>query len=58
MPGAVARVVASLRPGAIVLMHVGAAQDGSLVDTRALPAVIDAVRRRGYTFTTLERLRR
>jgi peptidoglycan-N-acetylglucosamine deacetylase len=55
--GAVRRVLDRLRPGAIVLMHVGAARDGSTVDVRALPAVIDAIRRRGYTFTTFERLR-
>ena len=56
--GAVRRVASSLRPGAIILMHVGAARDGSLVDARALPAVIDAIRARGYTFTTFERLAR
>ena len=49
--GAVRRVAAGLRPGAIVLMHVGPA-----VEARALPLVIDAIRRRGYRFTTLERL--
>jgi peptidoglycan/xylan/chitin deacetylase (PgdA/CDA1 family) len=54
----VSRVVARLEPGAIVLLHLGAARDGSALDAKALPAVIDAVRRRGYTFTTLERLRR
>ena len=58
VPGAVRRVVAALRPGAIVLMHVGSARDGSAIDTSALPAVIDAIRRRGYSFTTFERLRR
>ena len=55
--GAVRRVVDRLKPGAIVLMHIGAARDGSTVDARALPAVIDAIRRRGYTFTTFDRLR-
>ena len=48
--------LAALRPGAIVLMHVGQARDGSLIDPHALPAVIDAIRRRGYSFTTLEPL--
>ena len=56
VPRAVARVVAALAPGAIVLMHVGQARDGSLIDPHALPAVIDAIRRRGYVFTTLEPL--
>jgi len=51
--GAVRRVAADLRPGAIVLMHVGPP-----VDTRALPLVLDLIRRRGYTFTTLEALTR
>jgi len=54
--GVVRRVAAGLEPGAIVLLHVGAARDGSTLDARALPAVIDMVRRRGYSFTTLERL--
>jgi peptidoglycan/xylan/chitin deacetylase (PgdA/CDA1 family) len=57
VPRAVRRVEASLEPGAIVLMHVGAARDGSEIDVHALPAVIDAIRRRGYSFTTLDSLR-
>ena len=57
VPGAVRRVVGELRPGAIVLMHVGTSRDGSAIDTRALPVVIDAIRARGYRFTTFERLR-
>ena len=51
--GAVRRVAAGLRPGAIVLMHIGAP-----IDTRALPAVLDLIRRRGYAFTTLAGLAR
>jgi peptidoglycan/xylan/chitin deacetylase (PgdA/CDA1 family) len=47
------RVRQGLRPGAIVLMHVGAARDGSLLDARALPRVITALERRGYRFVTL-----
>ena len=54
----VRRVVSRLQPGAIVLLHLGAARDGSTLDAAALPAIIDAARRRGYTFTTLERLTR
>jgi len=51
--GAVRRVVENLRPGAIILMHVGSAGDAdhSTIDAHALPGVIDAVRSRGYTFT-------
>jgi peptidoglycan-N-acetylglucosamine deacetylase len=56
--GVVRRVREGLEPGAIVLMHVGAARDRSTLDARALPAVIDMVRGRGYSFTTLERLGR
>jgi peptidoglycan/xylan/chitin deacetylase (PgdA/CDA1 family) len=44
-----------LRPGAIVLMHLGAARDGSLLDARALPRVIAVTKRRGYRFVTLDR---
>ena len=44
-----------LQPGAIVLMHLGAARDGSLLDARALPLVIAAAKRRGFRFVTLDR---
>ena len=51
--GAVRRVVDALAPGEIVLMHLGSARDGSTIDAHALPAVIRAVRARGYRFVTL-----
>lgn len=51
----VRRVADHLEPGAIVLMHVGVARDGSLLDARALPRVISLVRARGYRFVTLDR---
>lgn len=48
------RVLASLQPGEIVLMHGGAnPDDGSTLDADALPAIIRDVRARGYGFTTL-----
>lgn len=48
------RVVAALRPGAIVLMHVGAnPDDGTTLDAAALPAVIAEAKARGYGFVTL-----
>jgi peptidoglycan/xylan/chitin deacetylase (PgdA/CDA1 family) len=58
--GAIRRVIDSLRPGAIILMHIGSAGDvdRSTIDAHALPGVIDAVRRHGYAFATFERLRR
>ena len=49
--GAVERVVEHLVPGEIVLMHLG-----ERVDAAALPAVVDAVRRRGYRLVTLSSL--
>ena len=49
----VSRVLNGLRPGEIVLMHVGAAADGSTLDADALPSVIAAVRQRGYGFATV-----
>lgn len=53
----VARVRRALRPGAIVLMHVGAnPTDGSTLDADALGRVIRMVRDRGYRVVTLERL--
>jgi peptidoglycan/xylan/chitin deacetylase (PgdA/CDA1 family) len=49
------RILGGLQPGEIVLMHVGAANDGTTLDADALPAVIDALRARGYRFTNLYR---
>lgn len=51
--GAVRRVMQSLVPGEIVLMHLGSARDRSTIDSHALPAVIRLVRARGYRFVTL-----
>jgi len=49
------RVVAALRPGAIVLMHVGSnPDDRTTFDADALPRIIDAIRAQGYTLVTLE----
>jgi peptidoglycan/xylan/chitin deacetylase (PgdA/CDA1 family) len=48
------RVLNALRPGAIVLMHVGAhPTDGTTYDADALAGLISAVRARGYDFVTL-----
>jgi gamma-D-glutamyl-L-lysine dipeptidyl-peptidase len=44
------RVLNGLRPGEIVLMHVGAANDGSTLDASALPSVIRELKARGYRF--------
>jgi peptidoglycan/xylan/chitin deacetylase (PgdA/CDA1 family) len=44
-----------LRPGAIVLMHLGAGRDGSLLDAHALKEVITVAKRRGYRFVMLDR---
>lgn len=50
----VRRVLGGLRPGAIVLLHVGAnPQDGSTLDADALPALISQLRGRGYGFATV-----
>jgi peptidoglycan/xylan/chitin deacetylase (PgdA/CDA1 family) len=51
--GVVRRVVDGLVPGEIVIMHLGSSRDGSTIDSHALPAVIHAVRARGYRFVTL-----
>jgi peptidoglycan/xylan/chitin deacetylase (PgdA/CDA1 family) len=55
--GATRRVLGSLLPGEIVLMHLGSSRDGSTIDSHALPGVIRAVRARGYRFVTLAGLR-
>lgn len=50
------RVLRGLRPGEIVLMHVGAnPDDGTTLDAAALPRVIASIRAQGYGFTTLPR---
>jgi peptidoglycan/xylan/chitin deacetylase (PgdA/CDA1 family) len=49
------RVLDNLRPGGIVLMHVGSnPDDGSTLDADALPLVIAELRARGYTFATVD----
>ncbi len=49
----VARALGSAQPGEIILMHVGAAPDGTTLDAAALPDIIDGLRRAGYGFTTV-----
>ena len=44
-------------PGEIVMMHLGSSRDGSAIDAHALPAVIRALRARGYRFVTLAGVR-
>ena len=52
------RVLGSLRPGEIVLMHCGSnPDDHSTLDAAALPSVIQALQARGYAFVTLDVLR-
>jgi peptidoglycan/xylan/chitin deacetylase (PgdA/CDA1 family) len=52
------RVLAGLRPGEIVLMHCGSnPDDHSTLDAAALPAVIQSLRSRGYSFVTMDALR-
>ncbi len=52
-----ARVLAGLRPGEIVLMHVGSnPDDHTTFDADALAQVISELRSRGYSFVTLDAL--
>jgi peptidoglycan/xylan/chitin deacetylase (PgdA/CDA1 family) len=54
----VSRVLASLQPGEIVLMHCGSnPTDHSTLDAEALPTVIAELRARGYSFVTIDALR-
>ena len=53
----VTRVLASAQAGEIILMHLGAAPDGTTLDASVLPLVISALRSRGYGFVTLGQLR-
>jgi peptidoglycan/xylan/chitin deacetylase (PgdA/CDA1 family) len=51
------RVLAAAAPGAIVLMHLGShPTDHSTLDAAALPAIIDGLQARGYSFVTLNAL--
>ena len=51
------RAVNALRPGEIVLMHVGSnPEDGTTLDADALPDMIGRMRAAGYTFVTLDAL--
>lgn len=53
----VARVLDGLRPGEIVLMHVGShPTDGSTLDADALGEVIRRIRGAGYEFVDLDRM--
>ncbi|HEX9097760.1 MAG TPA: polysaccharide deacetylase family protein [Candidatus Dormibacteraeota bacterium] len=47
------RALDAARPGEIVLMHVGAAPDGTTLDADALAGVIDGLRARGYGFVAI-----
>ena len=52
----VARALGGLRPGAIILMHVGSNPgDGSTLDADGLATMIRRIESRGYAFTTLPR---
>ena len=53
----ISRVLDGLRPGEIVLMHVGSnPTDHSTLDADALPKLITDLRARGYSFVTLDAL--
>jgi peptidoglycan/xylan/chitin deacetylase (PgdA/CDA1 family) len=49
------RVATMLRPGDVLLLHVGANRDGSTLDADALPAILRLFERRGYRTVTLDR---
>jgi peptidoglycan/xylan/chitin deacetylase (PgdA/CDA1 family) len=51
------RAMNALRPGEIVLMHLGSnPEDGTTLDADALPDMIGRMRAAGYTFVTLDAL--
>jgi peptidoglycan/xylan/chitin deacetylase (PgdA/CDA1 family) len=51
------RVMDTLRPGQIVLMHLGShPQDRSTLDADALPEIIRRIRAEGYTFVDLDQV--
>jgi peptidoglycan/xylan/chitin deacetylase (PgdA/CDA1 family) len=56
-PQVTARALDALRPGEIVLMHLGAnPEDGTTLDADALPDMIQRMRAAGYGFVTLDAL--
>jgi peptidoglycan/xylan/chitin deacetylase (PgdA/CDA1 family) len=57
LPGSQAivdRVLTAAKPGSVILMHDGGGDRSETV--AALPAIIDVLRSRGYTFNTLDQL--
>jgi peptidoglycan/xylan/chitin deacetylase (PgdA/CDA1 family) len=53
----VSRVLAAVRPGEVVLMHVGSnPDDHTTFDADALPQVISGLHARGYSFVSLDAL--
>jgi peptidoglycan/xylan/chitin deacetylase (PgdA/CDA1 family) len=48
------RVSTMLRPGDILLLHIGANGDGSTLDADALPGILELLGRRGYRTVTLD----
>ena len=50
------RVIEKSVPGAIALMHIGSASDGSTFDADALPGIINTLEEQGYQFVTLSGL--
>jgi peptidoglycan/xylan/chitin deacetylase (PgdA/CDA1 family) len=48
------RVIGALQPGMIVLMHAGAATDGSTLDADALPQIVSRARAKGYRFVRID----
>jgi peptidoglycan/xylan/chitin deacetylase (PgdA/CDA1 family) len=54
----VTRVVDARRPGEIVLLHPAATVDHSTLDAQALPGIIAALREYGYSFVTINAMRR
>ncbi|MBH8578212.1 polysaccharide deacetylase family protein [Nostocaceae cyanobacterium CENA369] len=54
VPGMIANVLKSAKPGAIVLMHDGGGNRSRTV--KALPAIIDGLKAQGYKFVTIPEL--
>ncbi|WP_243836747.1 polysaccharide deacetylase family protein [Paenarthrobacter nitroguajacolicus] len=51
------RVVDGLRPGAIILMHIGSnPEDGTTLDADALPGIIKEIKTAGYSLATLDQM--
>ena len=50
------KVISSVYPGAIILLHCAGGKDWRFETTKALPRIIEILKEQGYEFTTIDAL--